>query len=660
MREKEKQKPLKLRGKECVPFWHRTSTILILYNIAIITCIAFLLFFISFRVSSNTLEQQAYNRLLSNNLNKLDHFIEWIRNNEESISLFADRPLVRQETAALITCLENKGDCLEISATLTNDHLMAKINTDADFEDAAIIQISNGMVIVSTDSALLGNYREHETYFVKGKNDTYTESSSYYHDEGKVVMHSATPILSPSGNAIAVLAVHLNIEEMQEIFQIQNELSESEDTYLVNRSNFYLTEPRFGENYILTHSVYTDGVVDCLEGKTGTAIYDDYRGVSVVGAYEWISEFDMCIVSEMDYTEAFGAINDLRMQLIQLGLLLIVSLSAIIIFFSKQMMRPLKLLNDHAKEISKGNLKTRLILKSPNEHAALATTFNEMAENLEATQQENKKLIHDLKKLNDDLENNIEERTHALIKAQKELEDKAKDLERSNDELQRFAYIASHDLQEPLRMVGSFLQLLKKRYEDKLDDNAREYIAFAVNGAEHMKELTENLLTYSRVGTQGHAFDDVNLNEIIGDIKLDLYKLIKESHANINYEKLPIVFGDSHQLKQTLQNLIGNAIKYRGDKDPEINITFEEDEEFWTIHIRDNGIGIPNEYFTKVFAIFQRLHTRDEYPGTGIGLAISKRIIERHGGRIWVESEPGKGSIFSFTLLKGKGVINSV
>ena len=238
----------------------------------------------------------------------------------------------------------------------------------------------------------------------------------------------------------------------------------------------------------------------------------------------------------------------------------------------------------------------------------------------------------------------------ARKEAETELKRTLKDLERSNEDLQQFAYVASHDLQEPLRMVTSYLQLLQRRYGGQLDEDADEFIDFAVDGANRMKQLIQDLLAFSRVGTRGNPFEAVESEVIVQHALANLQTSIEEAGANITYDTLPVIKGDGIQLGQVFQNLISNAIKFRGDAPPQIFIAAEWREGMWRFAVRDNGIGFDPQFSERIFIIFQRLHTRAEYGGTGIGLAICKKIIERHGGRIWVESQPGSGAVFYFTL----------
>ena len=226
------------------------------------------------------------------------------------------------------------------------------------------------------------------------------------------------------------------------------------------------------------------------------------------------------------------------------------------------------------------------------------------------------------------------------------------DLQRSNAELEQFAYIASHDLQEPLRMITSYMQIIEEDYKGKLDADADQYIAFTVDGAKRMQTLIDDLLAYSRVGTRGEPFIPTSMSSVLSAAIANLEVTIEESHAVVTHDQLPTVRGDESQLIQLFQNLLGNAIKFRGDDAPMIHVGVEETKDGWVFSVHDNGIGIDMKYAERIFTVFQRLHARDEYPGTGIGLAVVKKIVERHGGRIWVESEPAKGSTFYFTLRK--------
>jgi light-regulated signal transduction histidine kinase (bacteriophytochrome) len=273
-----------------------------------------------------------------------------------------------------------------------------------------------------------------------------------------------------------------------------------------------------------------------------------------------------------------------------------------------------------------------------------------------------KEATETLRRAKDDLEIQVAQRTEELRdanihlavelderrRAEQQLTRYAGDLARSNAELEQFAYVASHDLQEPLRMVASFTQLLGKRYRGQLDQDAHEFIDYAVDGAHRMQRLINDLLAYSRVGTRRISFEPIDCNVILRQARDNLGKALEESGAIIFQDSLPEVRGDEVQLIQLFQNLMANAIKFRGPEPPQIHVSAKHQSQEWVFAIRDNGIGIAPEHQERIFSIFQRLHHRSEYPGTGIGLAICHKIVERHGGRIWVESR--EGSTFYFTL----------
>jgi signal transduction histidine kinase len=236
------------------------------------------------------------------------------------------------------------------------------------------------------------------------------------------------------------------------------------------------------------------------------------------------------------------------------------------------------------------------------------------------------------------------------IQTEDELQKVMKELERSNTEFEQFAYVASHDLREPLRMVSSFMELLEKRAGNHLDADSKEYIHYATDGANRMQNLIDALLNYSRVGTQGRSFAPTDCDEVLSQTLENLQLKVNESGAEIVADPLPVVMADDVQLLQLFQNLISNAIKFQNDSQPKIRVGVKEERHLYEFSIMDNGIGIDPQNADRIFEMSQRLHPQDEYPGAGIGLATCKKIVERHGGRIWVNSELGKGSTFYFTL----------
>jgi PAS domain S-box-containing protein len=263
-----------------------------------------------------------------------------------------------------------------------------------------------------------------------------------------------------------------------------------------------------------------------------------------------------------------------------------------------------------------------------------------------------------------ELEIRVDERTDELLKAnallehelrerrraEEKLAQQARELARSNAELEQFAYVASHDLQEPLRLISSYTHLLEKRYQGKLDADADEFIGYTLESAARMQRLISDLLAYSRVSMHGKLFDQTDMNEALKQALFSLQIAIEENQALITQDNLPVLNVDAVQMAQLFQNLIGNAIKFHGQEPPRIHVSARQAGEMWIFAVKDNGIGIDPRFSERIFVLFQRLHDRSEYSGTGIGLAICKRIVERHQGKIWVDSEPGQGATFYFTL----------
>ncbi|MFX0072331.1 MAG: ATP-binding protein [Candidatus Hermodarchaeota archaeon] len=247
-----------------------------------------------------------------------------------------------------------------------------------------------------------------------------------------------------------------------------------------------------------------------------------------------------------------------------------------------------------------------------------------------------------------------------ISKREIEFNEIMEDLRRSNEDLQQFAYVASHDLQEPLRAIVSFSQLLEEKYQDKIEKDGKEFIDFITDGAKKMNTLIKDLLLYSRITTHAKPSELTNLKTIIEDAMFNLHEAIKESGAVITYDEMPVLKVDRTQFIQLFQNLISNAIKFRREEPPVIHIGVKRLNNEWLFTIKDNGIGIESKYFDKLFNIFYRLHTKEEYPGTGIGLPICKKIVQRYGGKIWVESELSKGSTFYFTIFPKKIKIKDV
>ncbi|MEV5708358.1 ATP-binding protein [Actinoallomurus sp. NPDC052274] len=308
------------------------------------------------------------------------------------------------------------------------------------------------------------------------------------------------------------------------------------------------------------------------------------------------------------------------------AVVLVVGALGLTLLILRTVLRPVSALTGQVRRVSQGDLTHPLRVSGPAEIAELAAHVDAMR-------------------------NHILEEWREASEARAKLDEQTKELRRSNAELEQFAYVASHDLQEPLRKVASFCQMLERRYSDVLDDRGRQYIDFAVDGAKRMQSLINDLLNFSRVGRVNRDMTVVNCETVLAAAMDNLGLARSESDAGITWDSLPKVIGDATLLTQLLQNLIGNAIKFRSEEPPRVRISAERDGDFWEFACSDNGIGIDAAYAERIFLIFQRLHPKDEYTGTGIGLALCKKIVEYHGGRIWLDTEPEQqGTTIRWTL----------
>lgn len=370
------------------------------------------------------------------------------------------------------------------------------------------------------------------------------------------------------------------------------------------------------------------------DSRTGLLLGFTHLGEGDAGIY---------IVLIVPESVAFAEVNSVQNRALLLLLVASLAVFTIIAIGSRWLLlQPIQGLIDTTTRLGRGDLTARAnARRGINELDTLAASFNTMAAELQRRE-------HELEEANDGLEREIEERRQA----EEDLKRFAAQLESSNQELEQFAYVASHDLQEPLRVVAGYLQLIERRYKGRLDSDADEFIAFAVDAAKRMQNLINDLLAYSRIGRKIRPFEPTDMNKVLGDVRRNLGMLIEETGATVESDDLPTIMGDPTQLALVLQNLISNGIKFRGPDAPHIAVHARDCDETWEFSVRDNGIGIDPQYNKRIFLIFQRLHTRDEYPGTGIGLAICQKIVEYHGGKIWVESQEGKGTTFFFTLPK--------
>ncbi len=500
----------------------------------------------------------------------------------------------------------------------------------------AIILVDKvGKVVSSTNEKFMGKDFSGQDVFVqgipKGYGETCVGQPHYSPDLDENCIFISAPIISKHGTkTLGVIINAYNLITLNEITTNRVGMGATGEVYLVNRDKTMLTESRFIDNAPLKQPVDTEPVRKIVEsGKKMVDIYLNYLGKIVVGTSISLPEYNWLLFAETNETEAFAPLKMLGIVALILGVVGTAAVTGLGITFAVSTSRPIEDLTKATERLAGGDLKHRVKVTRKDEIGSLASSFNAMSEELERVINEHKR-------------------------AEKELKHYSAELKRSNEELQHFAYVASHDLQEPLRMISSYLQLIKRRYKGKLDADADEFIAYAVDGADRQQKMINALLEYSRVDSFGKLFESADCEVILERALTNLVVAINESGAVISHDSLPTVMADDTQLLQVFQNLITNAIKFRGNEPPHVHISARHNENEWIFSVRDNGIGIDPEYNKRLFNIFKRLHGR-EYPGVGLGLSICKKIVKRHGGRIWVESESGKGATFCFTIpIKGE------
>ena len=591
------------------------------------------LLLVGFPFIRGALEEQVLNGLSAQAANRRRMVREYVGRQQERLAMVSSRTRLLQ---MLDEHAEGAISREELQAAARRNLLDAAAGTRVvltpgeprgEFLDLLVVD-ADGRVVAATDDRFLAADYADEGAFLAGREELFVGAPQREGDN--LIVHVAGPAVTAMNRRFVVLA-RADAAPLIQLVGDGSDLGRTGETQLVQHSETsveLLLPSRLGA---VTGDRLTSNVSNgddlplrgqIAAGKTGFLRARDRRGVPVLAVYEPVGYRDWGMIAKIDSAEADEPLWRLgRWTIIPATIVLLLGAVGSYVL-ARHFTRPIQELADTAATVASGDLNARATVHTHDELEALAQRFNEMTEKLAES--------------------------HATLEHQ--VEERTAELNRSNRELEQFAYVASHDLQEPLRAVAGYCQLLRRRYLDKLDGDAREFLEYAVDGAERMRALIDGLLDYSRVQTQGRPFADVDCESVLDWALRNLEASLVESGAQVTRSAMPVLFGDDGQLARLMQNLIGNAIKYRGEKPPEIRIEAQERDDEWVISVADNGIGIDPKHFDRVFAIFQRLHTRDEYPGTGIGLAVCKRIVERHNGRMWVESEAGRGSVFFFTI----------
>ncbi len=571
-------------------------------------------------------------------LEKQDSIRDWLEGNLADFGHLARAP----RFAAGINAVSSTRDVQAAGAVLRRfaEDLRFTAEARKDYTGLFVMEPEHGRIIAATDPALRGRDNEQWPYFIEGR---LRPSLTHLHEDPAEIRPEAlvlsAPIRGDDGRLLGVLAGQLDMAELDKIVRRRAGLRRTDDAYVVEAATGFVTVPRLaGDADRAPGRWKSEASRRCLERRDGLTIAEDYRGVPVLAVHRWMPAYQMCLIVQLDQVEAYAPIQRFGRELASAGIPALAGAGVLATLLARRVSRPVRRMRRAAARIEHGEQGMRLPVTSSDELGQLAESFNRMAAALAERERQ-------LRDYGTELERRVAEKTAQLA-------ERAAELARSNQELERFAYVASHDLQEPLRMVASYTQLLGRRYKGRLDADADDFIAFAVDGASRMQDLINDLLTYSRVGTRAKPFEPTDCEAAVDRALANLRAAGEECGAVVTRDPLPAVSADASQLVQLFQNLIGNAFKFRTDAAPRVHIGARDDAAAWTFSVRDNGIGIDPRYHDQLFAMFKRLHTRKEYPGTGIGLAICKKIVERHGGRIWVESQPGRGSTFCFTLPK--------
>jgi PAS domain S-box-containing protein len=708
------------------------------------------------------LEAATFAELESTSVEKSAAIDNWVAEHKSDITALSHSPALLE---ALETFLGSSPTTNSEREQLVRE-LSVRTGPDQPYLTLLILSPETGEILIATDPSEEGKFKEDRPYFIEGKSAPFVSTVYYSLVLQRPAITASAPLRREDGKLLGVLAGRLNLEELNTIIQRRSGLRQTDDAFLVNTSNLFVTQPYLlPDPAVLQRGIHTEAVRQCLATRSrGTLSTLDYRNVPAIITYRWLPAHEMCLIVKMNRAEALAPVHDFGRAILWIALATLIVASGLAFVLARSMIRPILAMQTTAQGYGRGELDVRLPDTRRDELGVLAHEVNQMAaalaqkemelrshaQTLEQKVQERTRelqeahaqlsnaeqvgqigswvwyvpenrvvsseglhrllgltaqelgnsfetyfaLIHpdDIEQMQQIVQNALQKNgpfemeTRAVLKdgqvrtlysrgetlldeeghplrqtgvvvditerkrAEAELEHTLEELKHSNAELEQFAYVASHDLQEPLRMVSSYMQLLKRRYQGKLDKDADEFIAFAVDGATRMQNLINDLLAFSRVGTRGRPMGLSSCEKVLAEALINLQVAVEESKAIITHDPLPTVFCDQPQLVQVFQNLLVNSIKFRGQQTPQIHISAKQEDSEWLFSVCDNGIGLDSKFGERIFEIFQRLHSRTAYPGTGIGLAICKRIVQRHGGRIWVESQPGQGATFYFTI----------
>jgi signal transduction histidine kinase len=527
-------------------------------------------------------------------------------------------------------------------------HLYLHAGTGKKFNELMFLAADSGQVLISTNPAAEGTFKEDQPFYFNGKNGPFIQTLYFSLALQTPAMAVSAPIHSANGRLLGVLVGMLKLAEMEAIVNRRTGLHQSDDSFLVTASNLFATQPRLIPDLaVLQIGIHTEAVKNCLLHSSGVIEAADYRGIPATIVYRWLPSQKLCLIVKIDQVEALAPVRALFKTMALVGglVLFIAAIAAFII--SRSFTRPIQNLVLGTEEMGKGNLDYRIGLKSQDEIGQLGKSFDRMAENLKKTLVSRDDLVKEVKE-----RKKAEEKGRQLNRdLEKRVKDRTAQLTASNAELEAFAYSVSHDLRAPLRAMDGFSTALKNSYPDKLDVQGKHYLTRIQAASREMGQLIEDLLNLSRVTRSELKQQAIDLSGMARAIAAGLITQFPERQVEFDISDKMNINGDANLFKIVLENLINNAFKFTSTRARAlIEVGTEEQKGRQVYYVRDNGVGFDMAYANKLFVPFQRLHAKQEFPGTGIGLVTVKRIVTRHGGRIWADAVVDQGAAFYFTI----------
>ncbi|MGB2727505.1 MAG: ATP-binding protein [Halobacteriota archaeon] len=614
---------------------------------------------VSETVSENIVKQEIYNHLEGTAQSRANHVESFLE---------LEKTTVQQLSQSIVI--------QKLLLTAKNDEEYAKAFNDVEKRLKSRVEIGKhtygvfvldkkGVIIASNDAGDIGKAKSNCPCFLGGRQGVFVKDVYTSETEGIGSLAFSAPIVDDNNEFSGVVVMEVFAEALNEITTDTAGLGETGEIYLVNRDGYMITPSRFVNDTFLKQKVDTENTRNCFadlerfgvrEHEPEAISFKSYRGTDVIGVHVPIAEMEWCLLAEISEEEAFAPLAKLTKTMLSILALLSAVGMILSILISRTITKPIVKLHHGTEEIEKGNLDYKVGTDARDEIGQLSRSFDSMTANL-------KKSRDELEEYSKGLEKMVEERTEELKDKVKEIErqraatlnmledvnETKKELERANRDMEDFTSTVSHDLKAPLRSIQGFNMLLMEDYADTLDEAGRRYLNLVNEGIERMNTLIEDLLKLSRVGRKFIDVETVDLTELLEEVKADLSARIEERGGEVEVGKLPTVSTQRVWMKELFTNLIDNGLKFNKSDKPRVEISCDASEKSYSFKVKDNGIGIEEEYLSRIFGVMERL-TPQEYEGTGFGLNICKKVVDKFDGKIWVESKPGEGSTFFFTI----------